>query len=694
MAAPVRTVDLGIEGMTCASCVAKVEKGLSRIEGVEATVNLATASARVLAPAGVDDDALVDAVAATGYHASVGGHEHGAGSHDEHDHGTAPDLGHVVLVAVPAIAVIAIAMVPGAMFPGWRVASFLLALPVVTYGAWPFHRSALNGLRHRTTTMDTLVSLGVVAATALSVWSLVAGGDVFFEVACGVTAFLVLGRHLEGRAKRRAGAALRALLDLGAKEATVVDIDGSERRIPVSDLLVGQRFLVRPGEAIATDGKVVKGTSAVDESLLTGESVPVDVGPGSSVTGATVNLTGALTVRATKVGAATRLARIRRLVVDAQAGKAEIQRLADRVSAVFVPVVIGLAVATLVAWLATGHPAERAIVVAVSVLVVACPCALGLATPTALLVGTGRGAQLGVLIKGPEVLESTRRVDTVVLDKTGTVTTGVMAVVGTDGDPEAIRLAAAVERYSEHPIGRAVAALADGAPEVEDFRSTAGVGVAGVVEGHGVEVVRAATPTTAGTAVEVRVDGEARAVLVVADEVKATSADAVGALRRLGLRPLLLTGDNETTAVDVAGRVGIEAGDVIAGVAPEGKLDVVRRLQAEGRVVAMVGDGVNDAAALVAADLGIAMGTGTDAAIEAGDITLVRDDLGAAATAVRLARRTLAVIKGNLFWAFAYNVAAIPLAALGLLDPMWAGGAMAASSVFVVTNSLRLRRFS
>ncbi|HEY3480233.1 MAG TPA: copper-translocating P-type ATPase, partial [Streptomyces sp.] len=601
----------------------------------------------------------------------------------------------LLISAALTVPLVVVAMVPAWQFAGWPWVSLVLAAPVVTWGAWPFHRAAAVNLRHATATMDTLISLGVVASVAWSIYALVFGEShhhLYFEVAAAVTTFILAGRYFETRSKRRAGAALRALMDLGAKDVTVLR-SGEEHLAPIADLRVGDVFVARPGEKIATDGVVTEGGSAVDTSMLTGESVPVEVGPGDAVTGATVNVGGRLLVRATRVGADTQLAQTARLVEAAQNGKAEVQRLADRVSAVFVPAVVFAALATLVVWLASGGPDEAAFTAAVAVLIIACPCALGLATPTALLVGTGRGAQLGILIKGPEVLESTRRVDTVVLDKTGTVTTGRMTLV--EGDGEVLRLAGAVEAASEHPIGRAIADAArerfGPLPSVVDFRSTPGVGVEGVVEGHKVVVGRAKSGAGAGTTVSVTGDGEVRGRLVVADTVKPTSAEAVRRLRELGLTPILLTGDNERTARAVAEEVGIQ--HVIAEVLPKDKADVVRGLQEDGKVVAMVGDGVNDAAALAQADLGLAMGTGTDVAIEAADLTLVRGDLRAAADAIRLSRRTLRTIKGNLFWAFAYNVAALPLAAAGLLNPMLAGAAMAVSSVFVVTNSLRLRTF-
>jgi Cu+-exporting ATPase len=694
-------VELAIGGMTCASCAARVERKLNKVDGVTATVNYATEKAQVSYPGGLSVDDLVGVVEAAGYSARLPEPE------------APPEDGtlrkRLLLSAVLTVPVLALAMVPAWQFDYWQWVSLALAAPVVTWGAWPFHRAAAVNLRHATATMDTLISLGVVAATAWSLYALLfgmageigmrhgfelvstgmAGDNLYFEVAAAVTTFILAGRYFEARSKRRAGAALRALLDLGAKDVTVLR-DGDERQVPIENLHPGDVFVARPGEKIATDGVVTEGNSAVDTSMLTGEPTPVEAGPGDAVTGATVNVGGRLLVRATRVGADTRLAQLARLVEAAQNGKAEAQRLADRVSAVFVPVVVFAALVTLVVWLATGGSEDQAFTAAVAVLIIACPCALGLATPTALLVGTGRGAQLGIVIKGPEVLESTRRVDTVVLDKTGTVTTGRMTLV--EGDGEVLRLAGAVEAASEHPIARAIVTAArerfGTLPAVRDFRSTAGLGVTGVVEGKQVSVGREAAGTSG---VRVAWDGEVRGQLVVADTIKPTSAQAVAELRALGLTPVLLTGDNAGAARAIAAEAGID--EVIAEVLPEGKVDVVKRLQAEGRVVAMVGDGVNDAAALAQADLGLAMGTGTDAAIEAGDLTLVRGDLRAAGDAIRLARRTLATIKGNLFWAFAYNVAALPLAALGLLNPMIAGAAMACSSAFVVSNSLRLRRF-
>nr|WP_255430558.1 heavy metal translocating P-type ATPase [Cellulomonas sp. HD19AZ1] len=848
-------IDLAVEGMTCASCVARVEKRLNRVPGATATVNLALETAHVEitptddAPAPTVDD-LVAAVRAAGYdahpvpapgavhHGPPGAAHDGAGDHGAHDevehalsgmqhagmeHDADDDTSAPVdargadlrrrlrVAAVLTVPVVVLSMVPATQFRGWQWLVAALALPVATWAAWPFHRAAIRAARHGSSTMDTLVSIGVVAATAWSLWALLLGGagelgmrmtptlfpaagaghgtampELYFEVAAVVVTFLLTGRYAEHRSRRRAGDALRALLDLGAKDVAVL-VDGPtgrvERRVPVDRLAVGDEFAVRPGEKVATDGVVVTGTSAVDTSLLTGEPVPVDVGPGDEVTGATVNTSGHLVVRATRVGSETRLAQIGRLVARAQTGKAPVQRLADRISAVFVPVVLVIAVGTLVVWLATGGGVQAAFTAAVAVLIIACPCALGLATPTALLVGTGRGAQLGILIKGPEILEETRRVDTVVLDKTGTVTAGRMALVdvvpaaGEDAD-EVRRLAAAVERLAEHPIARAIAeaapepdrpvtrarsdnptestgldrtlatersdnptestgldrtlatggsgvgvgadGVAVGADEVREFRADAGRGVSGVVrtahsgvalarrvlvgrrgwlEEQGVRTDDVAAAVDAAeadgaTAVVAAWDGRARGVLVLRDPVKPTSTDAVRELRALGLRPVLLTGDNRGAALATARAVGIADADVVAQVMPDEKVAAVERLQAGGARVAMVGDGVNDAAALATADLGLAMGTGTDVAIEAADLTLVRGDLASAPQAIRLSRRTLRVIRQNLFWAFAYNVAAIPLAALGLLNPMIAGAAMAFSSVLVVSNSLRLRRFA
>jgi Cu+-exporting ATPase len=719
----------------------RIERKLNKLDGVTATVNYATEQASVDFPETLAPQELVATVEAAGYTATLpaprGAVDGAGGSVAEGSQLVDFDGGlrqRLMVSAVLALPVLLMAMIPALQFRNWQWLSLVLAAPVVVWGGWPFHRAAYTNLRHRAATMDTLISLGTLAAFAWSLYALFfgdagrsgmrmtfelvahgSGGDsIYLEVASAVIVFILAGRYFEARARRRSGAALRALLQLGAKDVSVLR-DGRESLIPVDRLVHGDLFVVRPGEKVATDGVVVEGSCAIDASLLTGESVPVDVGPGDVVTGATVNAGGRIVVRATRIGAETQLAQIARLVVEAQTGKAEVQRLADRVSAVFVPVVVALSLATLGGWLVAGAGAARAFTAAVAVLIIACPCALGLATPTALLVGTGRGAQLGILIKGPEVLESTRRVDTIVLDKTGTVTTGVMTLVGVapgrgEDSDEILRLAGALESASEHLIARAAVERFGELPSVQQFLNAEGLGVEGVVEERDVVIGRArflagrglalsseldaaqeSAQADGSTPIVVAWDGRVRGIAVVADAVKATSADAVARLRGLGLTPVLLTGDNAAAAARVAAQVGID--QVIADVLPAEKAEHIRRLQAEGRVVAMVGDGVNDAAALAQADLGLAMGTGTDAAIEAGDLTLVSGDLRSVPDAIRLSRRTLATIKGNLFWAFAYNVAALPLAAAGLLNPLIAGAAMAGSSVFVVSNSLRLRRF-
>ena len=694
----VTVTDLELRGMTCASCAATVERGLNKLDGVHATVNFAVERAHVEHESSVSATDLISAVESTGYQASVVPQVSDVAGPAAPEDLLRPRLIGAALLAVP---VVALSMIMPWQFPGWQWVVFALATPIVLWSGYPFHRAALLSARHGTSTMDTLVSLGTLAAY---LWSVVAvmtgGGHVYFEVAAAVTVFLLAGRFAESRAKRSAGAALRALLSLGAKDATVLR-DGTEVRVPVTDLHVDDVFVVRPGERVATDGVVVDGASALDTSAMTGESVPVDVAGGAEVLGGSLNTYGRVLVRATRVGADTQLARMAKLVTDAQNGKASIQRLADRVSAVFVPVVLAIAALTLAGWLGTGHPAGSAFTAAVAVLIIACPCALGLATPTAILVGTGRGAQLGILIKDPQVLETVTSIDTVVLDKTGTVTTGVMSVTdiepaGSEDADAVLARAAAVEAASEHPVAAAIVAAARERglrlPDVDGFVNDPGSGVAGVVDGVKVAVSRL-PDSGQRTSVVVEWDGRQRGVIRLADTVKPSSAPAIAELKDMGITPVLLTGDSAAVAQRVAAEVGIDRANVIAGVLPTGKADAIRRLQSQGKRVAMVGDGVNDSVALASADIGMAMGTGTDAAIEASDVTLVRGDLGTVPTALRLSARTLRTIRVNLFWAFAYNTAAIPLAALGLLNPMIAGAAMAASSVLVVGNSLRLRRF-
>ncbi|MFV0461951.1 MAG: heavy metal translocating P-type ATPase [Nostocoides sp.] len=717
-----REVDLDISGMTCASCANRIERKLNKLGGVSANVNYATEKAHVIVPEDVDTDTLLNTVEQAGYHAALPAPpgQDGDGGPSEADQWRTR-----VLIAAPlTLIVVAVSMIHGLQFTGWEWVALLLTTPVVFWAGWPFHRAAALNARHGATTMDTLVSLGTLAAYAWSAAVVLFGldGHVYFESAAVVTTFLLIGRWLEARSKRSAGAALRELMTLGATDAAVLR-DGVETRIPVDQLRLDDLFVVRPGETVATDGVVVEGNSAVDAAMLTGEAVPIEVGPGDDVTGATINAGGRLVVRATRIGADTQLARMARLVEQAQSSKADIQRLADRVSSVFVPIVIAIAIATFLGWLVFAHDVNAAFTAAVAVLVIACPCALGLATPTALLVGTGRGAQLGILIRGPEVLEATRTVDTIVLDKTGTITSGVMSlarVIPSTGTSETdlLAYAGALEDASEHPIGRAIAAgarerLGTDLPDVSSFANVPGKGVQGLVAGHTVLAGRpelladwsvtipsdlsealAGERAAGRTAVLVGWDGQARGMVSVGDEAKATSAEAIGWLKRLGLHPVLLSGDHATTATTVAGEVGIDAGDVIADVLPEDKVSAITRYRSEGHRVAMVGDGVNDAAALATADLGMAMGTGTGAAMAAADLTLVRGDLRVAADAIRLSRRTLGIIKGNLVWAFGYNIAAIPLAVAGLLNPMIAGAAMAFSSVFVVLNSLRLRGFT
>ncbi|MCF2706986.1 cadmium-translocating P-type ATPase [Arcanobacterium haemolyticum] len=729
-------IELDVGGMTCASCANRIERKLNKLEGISASVNFATEKAHVVAPSGYDPERLIETVENAGYTAQLPlpPVDESESVPDRHDEELEKLRQRLIGAAVLSIPVILMAMIPAFQFRYWQWASLTLASPVIVWAAWPFHKAAWTNLKHGAATMDTLISMGTISAYLWSLYALFLGdagmpgmkhgfdfslahsdgaSNIYLEVASGVTLFILAGRYFEKKSKRQAGAALRALLELGAKDVVVLR-DGKERRIPIEELTVGDEFVVRPGEKIATDGRVVAGASAVDVSMLTGESVPAEVVPGDEVVGATVNVSGRLVVQATRVGAQTQLAHMAQMVEDAQTGKAEVQRLADRISGIFVPVVIAIAALTLAAWLLTGHSATDAFTAAVAVLVIACPCALGLATPTALLVGTGRGAQLGILIKGPEILESTRRVDTVVLDKTGTVTTGKMSLIqavaaeGTTRE-ELLRIAGSLENASEHPIAQAIArgARDQGIDliEPENFENLAGWGVRGAVGGHEVRVgraetdlpkalaeVKAAAESEGKTAVIAEWDGAVRGILVVADSVKPTSAEAIALMKKIGLIPVLLTGDNAEVAATIAAQVGID--QVIAEVLPQDKVAEIKRLQGEGKIVAMVGDGINDAPALASADLGLAMGTGTDVAIEAADITLVRGDLRSAVDAIRLSRKTLGTIKTNLFWAFAYNTAAIPIAAFGLLNPMLAGATMAFSSVFVVGNSLRLRRFT
>ena len=738
--APAERIELPITGMTCASCANRIERKLNKLDGVIATVNYATETAYVEYGDHLAPEQLVAAVEAAGYHSALPTAKPAPDEQEHQPDPTAQLRRRLIITTLLSLPVLLIAMIPALQFNNWQWLSLQLATPVVLWGAWPFHRAAWANLKHGTATMDTLISVGTLSAWLWSLYALFLGdagqngmrmvfnlvpssgsgtNEIYLETASIVTTFILAGRYFEARAKRRAGAALKALLELGAKDVSILEPDGSERRVPIDQLQVGERFIVRPGEKVATDGLVEDGHSAIDMSMLTGESVPVEVGPGSDIAGATINAGGRLIIRATKIGSDTALAQIARLVTEAQTGKAPVQRLADRISGIFVPTVFTIAFATLAFWLGAGQSVTFAFTAAVAVLIIACPCALGLATPTALMVGTGRGAQLGLLIKGPEILESTRRIDTIVLDKTGTVTTGQMTLVdivvaeGVDRDG-ALRLVGALEDASEHPIARAIASAAKAEsaplPTVERFATREGLGVEGIVDGHALVAGRPALLADWGvhlppeldaarqgaegrgqTAIAAGWDGSATALFIVSDTVKPTSAAAIARLKALGLRTVLLTGDNTATANAVAAEVGID--EVIAEVMPADKADVIARLQAEGRVVAMAGDGVNDAPALARADLGLSIGTGTDVAIEASDLTLVSGDLNAATQAIRLSRRTLRTIKQNLGWAFGYNVAALPLAAMGLLNPVVASAAMAFSSLSVVGNALRLRRF-